>query len=366
MRCYAIKLPHSFAVQVKLHFAVSLESRINSYLEVNQLQVFEPGTPNEEELQRFAVWKRRNQDLTVVRRLSKCFALTYLVTFVLIGVFSRFSHAFDIFGMAIGLSDALVYQIESIIYTLTVGFLPYLVYAKLTRMSLGELSFNPISPSVTLACTGIALAISLAGSTLASVLLQFFASWGMMPPEFPASPTGGVAMLFDIFTTVLLAPVIEEIIYRGFILGSLRRCGDAVAIIVSALLFGLEHGNMAQLPYAFIYGLVLAYFVVKTNSLYTGIFLHVVNNALAVLTDYLFRNLNDLEYIILTGMQGFFYLLLGVVGLLYLTGVRKVSWRLTPHETALSTGETLWRYLTTLPMVLVLFAMTVTIWSSFS
>lgn len=55
-----------------------------------------------------------------------------------------------------------------------------------------------------------------------------------------------------------LAPISEELIFRGFVLRSLRPYGKRFAILGSAFLFGLFHGNLLQTPYAFLVGLVLA------------------------------------------------------------------------------------------------------------
>jgi membrane protease YdiL (CAAX protease family) len=53
------------------------------------------------------------------------------------------------------------------------------------------------------------------------------------------------------------APVVEEIVFRGAILRGLERYGKWFAVLISALLFGVFHGNLIQSPYAFLVGLVL-------------------------------------------------------------------------------------------------------------
>lgn len=75
----------------------------------------------------------------------------------------------------------------------------------------------------------------------------------------------------------LLGPVAEELIYRGFVLRSLERYGKVFAILVSSLLFGFMHGNLAQIPYAIAVGIVLGY-VALEYSIEWAIVLHVLNN----------------------------------------------------------------------------------------
>lgn len=86
----------------------------------------------------------------------------------------------------------------------------------------------------------------------------------------------------------VVPPIIEEFAFRGAILGSIReKHGDALAIIISAVLFGFMHGNFTQTPVTFLTGLVLGYLTVKTNSIIPAIILHFVNNGWAVIYDIL-------------------------------------------------------------------------------
>ncbi len=92
----------------------------------------------------------------------------------------------------------------------------------------------------------------------------------------------------------IVPPIIEEFLFRGAILGSLRqKHGDALAVIISAVLFGLMHGNFIQTPVTFLTGLVLGYLTVKTDSMIPAIILHFVNNAWAVIYDILSNSISE-------------------------------------------------------------------------
>ncbi len=81
----------------------------------------------------------------------------------------------------------------------------------------------------------------------------------------------------------VVPPIIEEFIFRGAVLGSIRKLhGDTPAIIVSAALFGLAHANFVQTPVTFLTGLVLGYLTVKTGSIIPSMILHFLNNSIAV------------------------------------------------------------------------------------
>lgn len=87
----------------------------------------------------------------------------------------------------------------------------------------------------------------------------------------------------------ILAPISEEILFRGFIQRSLMPYGKKFAIFCSAFLFGLFHGNLAQTPYAFVVGLVLGYTAAE-YSIGWAMVLHMFNNlVLADMTERLSR-----------------------------------------------------------------------------
>jgi membrane protease YdiL (CAAX protease family) len=84
---------------------------------------------------------------------------------------------------------------------------------------------------------------------------------------------------------IVLAPFVEELMFRGLILhGFLRRYSIKKAIIVSALLFTLYHGNAFQFLPAFFAGVLFAWWFWKTRSLVPCLFGHVFNNAFILFT----------------------------------------------------------------------------------
>lgn len=85
----------------------------------------------------------------------------------------------------------------------------------------------------------------------------------------------------------MLVPIAEEMVFRGAILRTLLNlCGHRWrwgAIVLSALLFGLAHGNMAQLLNATLLGCLLGWLYYRSGSIAPGIVFHMVNNSVAVL-----------------------------------------------------------------------------------
>lgn len=80
----------------------------------------------------------------------------------------------------------------------------------------------------------------------------------------------------------LLAPLVEEMVFRGAILRALLKGGRHwPAIAVSAVLFAVVHGNPAQMPHAFLVGLLLGWMYYRTDSIVPGVAYHWVNNSVA-------------------------------------------------------------------------------------
>ncbi|GHO67476.1 hypothetical protein KSC_063680 [Ktedonobacter sp. SOSP1-52] len=79
---------------------------------------------------------------------------------------------------------------------------------------------------------------------------------------------------------VLVAPICEEIFFRGFLLGGLRRSmSNGWAIIISAVVFALAHFDPGSFVVLLVIGLILGYLRCRMRSIWPGILLHTLNNA---------------------------------------------------------------------------------------
>lgn len=87
----------------------------------------------------------------------------------------------------------------------------------------------------------------------------------------------------------ILSPVVEETVFRGVVYNSLsRNITRTMGIVGSALLFGAFHGNVVQMIYASIMGVVLAYVYQKYRNLFAPILLHGAANVAVYLVTYFF------------------------------------------------------------------------------
>lgn len=99
-----------------------------------------------------------------------------------------------------------------------------------------------------------------------------------------ASGIGDTFSMF--FYAGILAPITEEILFRGLVLRTLLPYGKRFAILMSAFLFGIFHANVVQTPYALFVGLVLGYTAVEHSILWAMV-LHMFNNM--ILADVWYR-----------------------------------------------------------------------------
>lgn len=117
---------------------------------------------------------------------------------------------------------------------------------------------------------------------LMNIFTQLFAGWfsrstGFAPQNPLLSLQGALPAPVLLTLTVVAAPVCEELVFRGMVLGRLRQWGEPFAITSSALLFALYHGNLSQLLYTFIVGLVLGYAAIR-YSVRSSMLIHMCLN----------------------------------------------------------------------------------------
>lgn len=92
--------------------------------------------------------------------------------------------------------------------------------------------------------------------------------------------------LINIIAVVVLGPISEELLFRGFILERLSRCMNIyVAIVIQAVLFGIMHGNLVQGSFVIILGIVGGYLACAHKSIIPAIIVHAMQNGLSLILD---------------------------------------------------------------------------------
>ena len=187
-----------------------------------------------------------------------------------------------------GLNPHVQLLITNLAYYLPFAALPVFLLAK-RRPGLSEAYRpNPISLfnticTVVLALLGVFFVNDLV--VVWSIPLQKL-GFDVLSTSLPIAANTQELVLSVLYAAVLPA-VCEEFLFRGAILPAFEGEGTKRAIWVSALLFMLIHSSIVGAPTQLILGMVLAYLVIWTNSIYAGLIYHTVHNASALLLQFI-------------------------------------------------------------------------------
>ncbi len=139
-----------------------------------------------------------------------------------------------------------------------------------------EVRLEPNAPLVIAASIGAVITAAYLNSMMVS-FMDFSSILASEPLDTP------VKILMAFISIAIVPAVAEEFLFRGCVLSNLLPYGKTTALIASALLFSLMHGNFAQFFYTFIAGLVLGAVYIETGSIWTSTFIHLFNNFYSII-----------------------------------------------------------------------------------
>ena len=164
-----------------------------------------------------------------------------------------------------------------IFYALTLGIV-LLIARGLTRTELALRAPDswPRALGFTL---GVLIALLIAESLLES-LLHGAREQGLEPAHWDSSRALQFAL--NAAVVVIVAPIVEELTFRGVGFRLLAPFGTMVAVVGTAVAFAADHGLVEGFPALFLFGLAVALVRLRTGSLYPGMLLHASFNAFAL------------------------------------------------------------------------------------
>jgi membrane protease YdiL (CAAX protease family) len=133
----------------------------------------------------------------------------------------------------------------------------------------------------------LALVVIYVAAFVYEQLLSLFGDWsatdeqGLVPSGWDSSRAAPFVAFFLVVT--VLAPVVEELTYRGLGISLLEPWGAALAVVVTGVLFGAAHGLIVGLPILAFFGIVVGWLRVRTDSVLPGIMLHATFNGIALI-----------------------------------------------------------------------------------
>jgi len=124
----------------------------------------------------------------------------------------------------------------------------------------------------------VAEALMLVGNIIGNTLNSFIGAITGYMPENSVDEILKAPIWLIILVVVIIGPIVEELIFRKLLMDKLGIYGDRIAIVVSAIAFGIFHGNFYQLFYATLLGFVLAYMYSKSGNILYPTLMHMLLN----------------------------------------------------------------------------------------
>lgn len=201
------------------------------------------------------------------------------------------------------------------------------------------------------------MVLSAVGINYISAIFQ-----SLMGIEFTSSVSdislnGMKETVLGVFGIAVVPAIVEETAIRGIVMQPLRKYGDKFAIIASSLLFACMHGNMVQIPYTVVGGLLLGYLVVATGSLWPSIILHFINNLYSVIVVSVSDNFGENASVIITALMLVSFAVVGVIGTVKFVRMKyKVT--LSDGESTLTSKEKVTAFLLNGPIIVAIILLT--------
>ena len=194
-----------------------------------------------------------------------------------------------IFGKAMEIIEDPAFVLELNVIITLIGFLSgaFFIYKTEKTKPQNVVSFSPPKKGTLLAAIMVGVGFCYTANIIVSLLQSSFQNIFPFVQNDIELPRGGLGFALSVISVAVAPALLEEFLFRGAIMGNLIKFSKPLAIFTSAFLFGLVHGNLVQIPFAFLVGLVLGFLVMETNSIWTGVIIHFINNFISVCVDYL-------------------------------------------------------------------------------
>lgn len=251
--------------------------------------------------------------------------------------------------------DPFVMQFMQIIISTLMFTLPFILVYKLAGYKISETvallkpEKSTVLPLVLMGvgfCSFANIAVSIAGSIFSGFGIDYSVDHG-------DDPEGILGFIISFISTAIIPALVEEFACRGLILGSIRKFGDTFAIVASAFIFSLIHGNFEQMPFAFLIGIILGFITVKTGSIWIACLIHGINNALSVFITHLLSVVNEDIMSSIYNVYLMAALLLGIIGAVMLSRIKADAFSIKKSDT-IADEFTKHKWFLTQPLIIIL------------
>lgn len=160
----------------------------------------------------------------------------------------------------------------------------YVIVNKLDFKEVFRIKSPGLFPAIVIALLAIPAQFTASAlNTIVVYLLQFV---GNIPPQAIPVPENTTGLIVSLLVIAVSPAICEEMLHRGILLSAYERRGSIRAVFITAIFFGIFHFDITNLLGTVFLGLLLAYYVIRTNSIFAGVLAHFLNNAIAILMQY--------------------------------------------------------------------------------
>ena len=194
----------------------------------------------------------------------------------------------------------------SMILTLISGILAlvtfFVIMKARKKRPLADIGLTRINPWLALELIGLGAALNVF-VTFAMAIIPFPVEWVNSYIE-SSSVLADANVVVSIIVTVISAPIVEEVTFRGFMYGQLKGGMPMfAAMLISSWVFGMVHGDLIWFMYAFLLGIVLTYIGEKCGALTAPIIVHMAFNLFGSLSG-LLGDMSETTFFILLASSG--------------------------------------------------------------
>lgn len=247
-------------------------------------------------------------------------------------------------------------DIYGIVVSVLLFTLPFIFFAKVIgKQKLSSIAgYNRPKKGTAFCCVFLGLAFCAFAQIATAYLEEFFDFLGPYNFSYGENLPGVAGFIITVLSTAVAPALVEEFACRGIIFGSLKKYGEGFAVVASAIVFGVMHGNFEQIPFAFLVGLILGYIRVVSGSVLVCCIVHGLNNLVSVVGIYLYE-IAPARYVNL-GQEVFWLLCIvfGIVAFLS-SGAKKDFYTLPESSCELSVDKKFKAFFTS-PMIIIFIA----------
>jgi len=237
-------------------------------------------------------------------------------------VFLIFTAAFFIYQIMFAILLGNKFVTENIYFMLLINefiliLVPVLIYAYIKKLNFREtfrLNKPGWIPSITIILISVPVYFVAAMiNNIVVYLLQFI---GKIPNQSIPIPKTIPELLIGLLVIAVVPGICEETLHRGLLLRAYEKRGTYKALVIISIYFGLFHFDITNLLGPIFSGLIIGYYVIRTNSIFAGMLAHFLNNAIAEFIQFFWSEKTQPEYTAVTSQDILQLVLYGIAGLI--------------------------------------------------